>query len=176
MSAYINIATGFWIELSLPQEGAFGFDLTGKKVTFYDDGETKIGISTIRQVGRTVASLLSLPVTSESNGPCLEDYRNKEVYALSFTATQKDIFDSILRVTGQKREEWRISYEPTKERFQNAAEAVQKGDMTAYGRMLYARILYPASRVGDIAGNHRLVNEALGLPLEDLDTATRSVV
>lgn len=49
-SAYIAVSTGFWYEWSLAIAPAFGFDFAKKSVTFFDEGETKISISTWPQV------------------------------------------------------------------------------------------------------------------------------
>jgi len=176
VSAYVDVATGFWYELLLQTPGGFGFDFAAKKASFLDDGKTQMTVSSYPQIGRVVASLLSLPVASEGSGPSLEDYRNKEVYMGSFTVSQSDMFESVLRVTGQKREEWTIEHEPSKEKYRKGFEAFQKGDMMGFMRMLTARVFYPEHAVGNMEKNHGLVNKALEVPLEDLDTVTRTVV
>jgi hypothetical protein len=49
-SSYISVVTGFWYEWSLGISSAYGFDFANRKVTFFDDGETKICTSTWPQV------------------------------------------------------------------------------------------------------------------------------
>lgn len=51
-SSFIAVSTGFWYEWSLSIEPSFGFDLINHKVTLFDEGETKISISTWPQVRR----------------------------------------------------------------------------------------------------------------------------
>ena len=176
VSAYVAIATGFWYELLMQSPTGFGFDFAAKKASFLDDGMTRMSISTHTQIGRVVAGLLSLPVASEGSSPSLEEYRNKEVYMASFTVSQNDMLESILRVTGQKREQWTIEHEPSKEKYQKGLEALQKGDTTSFRSMLIARVFYPEHAVGNMEKNHGLINEAVGVPLENLDNVTRAIV
>lgn len=128
-SSFVAVTTGFWYEWSLAFPGAFGFDFPSKTVTYFDDGEAKMTVSTWPQVGRAVAALLSLPVKADGEGEaCLEDYRNKHVYVGSFTLSQKDMFASILRVTGTKAEEWKIEHQSSKERYDEGKKEMQGGD------------------------------------------------
>ncbi|KXS12619.1 hypothetical protein M427DRAFT_393258 [Gonapodya prolifera JEL478] len=99
-SSYIALSTGFWYEWSLAIHDAFGFDFANKKVTLFDDGNSKIPISTWPHVGRAVASLLSLPISDPAKGPSLEKYRNSQEFVHSFHANQNVMFESVLRVTG----------------------------------------------------------------------------
>jgi hypothetical protein len=47
---------------------------------------------------------------------CLENFRNEMVYINSFTGSQKDMFQSVLRVTDTKPEEWNMTSQPSAER------------------------------------------------------------
>jgi hypothetical protein len=49
-SSYISVITGFWYEWSLTIPPAFGFDIPNCKATFFDEGETKMPVSTWPQV------------------------------------------------------------------------------------------------------------------------------
>ncbi|KAH7104249.1 hypothetical protein BKA62DRAFT_500131 [Auriculariales sp. MPI-PUGE-AT-0066] len=172
-SSFIAVSTGFWYEWSLSMPRAFGFDFSQRKVIFYDDGETKMSLSTWPQVGRAVASLLSLPVASDGS-PSLNDYRNKNVFINSFTVTQKDIFESVLRVTGDKREDWTVEYTPSNEMFKQGGELVKTGDMSGFVLQIYSRVFYPARELGNAEKNNGVINTALKLKHEDLDLATRA--
>ena len=145
--------------------------MPNKTVVFYDDGNQKIHTSTFPQVGRAVASLLSLPVFKgqDYTGKTLEDYRNKFVHIASFKLSQKDMFASLLRVTGTSEGDWKISYQPSKERYEEAKVEVQKGDVLAFGRMMYARGFFPGDECPLNFDRYGLDNDALGLPEEDLD-------
>ena len=173
VSSYISFCTGFWYEWSLAIPPSFGFDFTSKTATFFDDGETKISSSTWPQVGRAVAALLSLPIKPEGGNAerCLENFKNKVVYVNSFNISQKDMLDSVLRVTGDKLEDWTITKEPAKERYASAAKALQSGERMAYVRMMYTRIFFDDGN-GNFEARKGTSNKLLDLPRESLDEAT----
>ena len=174
-SSMLDVATGFWYEWSLAIPASFGFDFATKTATFFDDGEIKTSISTWPQVGRAVAALLSLPIKPEGGDKkrCLEHFRNQTIYVNSFTISQNEMLDSILRVTGDKAADWTVKYEGTKERYAAAAKALKDGtDKQAYVKMMYTRIFYDDGN-GNFEANRGLANEVLGLENDDLDEATK---
>lgn len=170
----LGLACGFWYEHSLCTfKQAYGFDVEKKEVTFYDDGNTKINTSTWPQCGLGVAKLLSLPIlpeNEEDKSLTLEQFRNKFLYISSFYISQKDMFASILRVTGTKEDEWKIEYEDSKQRFEDGQKEFAAGNRLGFGKFLYARVFYP-----DGCGSYekKLDNEKLNLPKEDLDEYTK---
>lgn len=133
----------------------------------FDQGTTKISVSTWPQVGRTVASILSL---SQQN---LDTLRNKTVFVKSFTISQRDILESVLRVTDTKEADWHITKEPSEERYTNGVSEMKQGDQLGFVKMLYTRIFYPDGN-GDFETNKGVINELLGLPKEDIDEATKA--
>jgi hypothetical protein len=173
VSSYLSVTTGFWYEWSLAIPPSYGFDFPSKTVTFFDEGETKISTSTWPQVGRAVAALLSLPIKPEGDDTerCLEHFRNKIVYVNSFNASQKDMLDSVLRVTGDKLEDWTIQKEPARERYATAAKALQGGDRMAYVRMMYTRVFFDDGN-GNFEAREGTANKILGLSEESIDEAT----
>lgn len=178
-SSWIGITCGFWYEFSLGGgSDRYGFDFAERTMTFFDDGKTRINTSTWPQCGRAVASLLSLKVLPDDESDkstTLSQFRNKMVYISSFTVNQKEMFDSVSRVTGTSADDWEINYEETPARYKAATEAMQKGDHSAFARMMYTRVFY-----NDGAGNYEaskgLHNDVLGLPKEDLDEYTKEAV
>lgn len=176
-SSWIAVSCGFWYEWSLAIPAAFGIDLAGKEATLFDEGTTKMTISTWPQVGRAVAALLSLPIQAEGGDTerCLEHFRNKNVYVGSFTVSQKDMLESALRVTGTQLSDWKITQERAVERYEKAKEDMKKGDRMAFARQMYTRVFYPDDS-GDFEKRLGLQNEMLGLPKEDMDEATRAAV
>lgn len=176
-SSWIGIITGYWYEYSLSRGSwSFGFDLKSREVTFYDDGDVKIHTSTWPQIGRAVANLLSLPISSEgdgdSDGVTLSQFKNKMAFISSFYISQRDMFESLLRVTGASRDDWKISHQSSVDRFAYGKKMTEEGDRRGFGVSLYARIFYP-----DGAGTHPgSANEALGLPEEKLDELTALAV
>ena len=176
-SSYISVSTGFWYTWSLAVADAYGFDFANRVITFFDDGKTKITTTTWPQVGRAVASLLSLPIQPEGENKdrCVEHLKNRTVYVSSFTVSQKDILDSVLRVTQTSLEDWKITKEPSKERYTGGIEAMKKGDRTGFVKMMYTRVFYPDD-TGNVEKTKGTINELLGLPKEDLDDATKAAI
>ncbi|RDW92877.1 aromatic alcohol reductase [Aspergillus mulundensis] len=172
---WVALACGFWYEHSLTTgEAWFGFDFPKKQVTFYDDGATKINVSTLEQCGRAVASLLSLPELpqdSSDSSPTLSNWANKPLFIDSFVVSQQDMLESWLRVSGDKREDWTIVNEPSQARWARGMELLQKGDFTGIGMLMYARAFFPNGD-GLYGAKHGLANDVLGLPKEDLDERT----
>ncbi|RMZ84737.1 hypothetical protein DV737_g984, partial [Chaetothyriales sp. CBS 132003] len=170
---WVGVACGFWYDYSLGvSKFAFGFDHHQKEVTFYDDGNTKITTSTWSLVGKAVATLLSLPIET-SSGPSLSDWKDKMVRVSSFIVSQKDMFESVKRVTTTTDKDWTIKYEPTKQRYEEGVKIFDGGKGSRFGfvQLLYSRYFY-ADGSGNIS-SHGLDNEKLGLPKEDFDAVTK---
>ncbi|KAI5359662.1 Putative NAD(P)-binding domain, NAD(P)-binding domain superfamily [Septoria linicola] len=176
-SSYISVVNGFWYEWSLSIPSAFGIDINKKEATLFDDGRTRISTTTWPQVGRAVAALLSLPVKAEngSNEACLEAFRNQLVYIKSFTISQREMLESIFRVSATNESDWRISKERAEERYAEGSKAMIEGDRLGYVRMMYTRVFY-ADGNGDYESRKGVSNADLGLPTEDIDAATRVAV
>jgi len=176
-SAYISLSTGFWYEWSIAIANAYGFDFANRSVTFFDDGETKITTTTWPQVGRAVASLLSLPIQpeGEDKSRSLQSLKNQVVYVSSFTVSQKDMLDSVLRVTKTSIDDWKITKEPSKERYTQNVQLMMKGDRAGFTKMMYTRVFYPDG-CGDVEKSKGTINELLGLPKEDIDEATKRAI
>ena len=174
---WIGMACGFWYEFSLAgTEVRYGFDFEKKELTLFDDGNTKICTSTWPQVGRGIASLLSLKVLPEDENDKslhLSQWADRSVYIDSFCVSQRDMFESVLRVTGDSETDWKISHEDVHERYQRGAKMLKDGNLMGFGMLLYARDFFPDGS-GDFT--HKLDNEKLGLPREDLDGATKVAV
>jgi len=175
-SSWIGIACSFWYEYSLgggPYR--YGFDFKNKSARFFDDGTTPINTSTWPQTGLSVANLLALkvlPDDANDKSPCLANFRNKFVYVSSFTVSQKDMLDSVLRVTGASVNDWKISYKPVKEVFQEGLEKFQAGNRIGFAELLYSRAFFP-DKAGNFEATTGLDNDKLGLPKEDLDQFTK---
>ncbi|ROW13142.1 hypothetical protein VPNG_04789 [Cytospora leucostoma] len=173
-SNFIGTCCGFWYEFSLAgSEIRYGFAFDFQKprrhrVTFYDDGNPR---STPRRGRRLVV----LPEDEEDRSSTLSRFKNRTVYISSFSVSQKDIFDSVLRVTGGVADDWTISYQPSVERYREGVEALQKGDMRGLGQALYARVFYQDGP-GNYEARRALHNGVLGLPEEDLDKYTAVAV
>jgi hypothetical protein len=175
VSSWLGVTCGFWYEYSLSST-FYGIDIQKREVVFADDGTQRLNTSTWAQVGRAVANLLALPVSAEQeSGLSLEQYRNRMLFVSSFALSQREMFESLKRVTGTTDSDWKISSEPAKQRFADAKEKLRGGDHRAFGKMLYTRYLMD-DEAGLFEKNRGLDNEELGLPKEDLDEATKAAV
>jgi len=175
-SSYIAMVCGFWYEWSLalgPQW--FGFDIKNRKVTFYDDGKTRISVSTWKQCGRALAGLLNfkeLPDDENDKSPNVSQWKNKPLYISSWKMSQRDMLDSLHRVLGTQDKDWQIDFEPSNVRYQNGLAEMKAGDFKGFAKAMYARVFYPNGG-GDFESTRGLDNVVLGLPKEDLDEATK---
>lgn len=174
-SSWIGICNGFWYEFSLGfGDNTYGFDIKNRSVTLFDDGTQPISTSTLPQVGRAVANLLSLKILREDENdksPCLSDWKNKFVYVASFVVNQKEMLDSVLKVTKTEMKDWKITHEPSSERLQRGNEMFKAGNFWGLQMVLYTRSFFPDGQ-GNHSATRGLDNDKLGLPKEDLDEFT----
>ncbi|RKK65539.1 hypothetical protein BFJ69_g16189 [Fusarium oxysporum] len=171
---WITVCCGFWFDYSLVGgEQRFGFDFDQRTLTLYDDGNTKTWTSTLAQVGRAVAKVLSLkelPEDDNDQSLAISNFLNGAIYVQSFYVSQREIFESIKRVTGASDSDWTITYESAKERYEEGLARVKRGDMSGHSKLMYARAFYTEDP-NNISSKAQ--NELLGLPEESLDEATK---
>ncbi|KAE8400769.1 hypothetical protein BDV37DRAFT_286265 [Aspergillus pseudonomiae] len=171
---WITVCCGFWYDYSLAGgDSRFGFDFDKRSLTIYDDGNTKNSTSTLSQVGRAVAKVLSLnelPQDENDNSLTLSTFLNQGVYITSFVVSQNDMFESVKRVTGTTDGDWTITHVDTKKRYEDGLAQVKVGNMAGFSKMLYARAFYPDDP-SDLSAKGQ--NELLGLPEENLDASTK---
>ncbi|KIW64998.1 hypothetical protein PV04_07290 [Phialophora macrospora] len=175
-SSWIAVSTGFWYEWSLSFADAFGFDLPNKRLTLFDDGAARVTVCSWPQVGRAVAGLLSLNVNPESGDvvrqeqvsePHLAQFRNSFVYPASFCVSQNEALASVLRVTRTTADEWTVTRESTRERFDTAMHALRTGNPASFVKAMYTRAFFPDEPANVDrwrGGNH---NAILGLRGEE---------
>ena len=172
-SSWIGVVNNPWYEYSLGG-GLFGIDIKNRVARLWDDGNTKTNTTTFAQVGRGLAGLLSLPVSTTDSSPSLSDFKNKYVYISSFLTTQNEILASVQRVTGTSPSDWQVSYSPVEEAKKTGKEKfVKEGDFL--GMIGYMYGTYFSKGLG---GNYqeKRDNRVLGLHDEDLDEATNRTV
>jgi hypothetical protein len=119
---------------------------------------------------------LSLPTSNEDGRKktTLSEFDNKFVFVASFTLSQREMFESVKRITKTNDEEWKISSAPSKQRFEECVKAFRNGDRMAMGGMLYTRYFFPDG--AGLYDGQDLGNEKLGLPKEDLNQFTMKAV
>jgi hypothetical protein len=178
VSSFIVMCCSFWYEFSVAQGHQwYGFDFANKKMTFYDEGKTAIPTTTWRQCGRALASLLSLkelPEDENDKATTISNWRNKPLYISSFFLSQREMLDSIQRVSGETDKDWTIEYEASADRWKRGNDLLKNGDRSGHALAMYSRTFFPN---GDADFRSKgLANEALGLPKEDLDEASKRAV
>ncbi|KAK7756977.1 hypothetical protein SLS62_000993 [Diatrype stigma] len=189
----IFLACGFWYEFSLAGgPDRFGFDFARRSLVMFGDGgdDVPIRVSTWPQCGRAVAALLSLPELPHDEGDdrssaatlsrfCDDGSDNNNstvptaVYISSFRISQRDMFESVKRVTGTADADWTVTRgEPAEKRWRDGRAAIDGGDFSAFTKMLYSRMFVPGGDDSDYESGRVLHNDVLGLPVEDLDACT----
>lgn len=179
VSSYFQLASGFWYEWSLAGgPDRYGFDFKKHSLVFFDGGETPMNTTTWPQSGRAIAKLLSLkiaPDNAEDKSATISQFRNSPVYVSSWRITQRDMFESVKRVTGTTDADWTVSHETSEERWKGSMEEIKKGNFSAFTKMLYSRAWFPNGDA-DHESSRGLHNDDLGLPVEDLDEWTTEAV
>ncbi|XWW92219.1 hypothetical protein V2A60_000142 [Cordyceps javanica] len=179
VSSYILLDSQFWYEFSLAGgPSRYGFDFVKKSLVLFDGGDKPMDTTTWPQSGRAVAALLSLkrlPENASDKSTTLADFSNGTAYIRSFRVTQRDMFESVKRVTKGTDDEWTITHESSQARFDESKARVKANDFTTFTKMLYSRVWM--GNAGDLEGRvGTLHNEALGLPVESLDEATAEAI
>ncbi|KAJ5207415.1 hypothetical protein N7472_003863 [Penicillium cf. griseofulvum] len=175
VSSYLFLVCNFWYEFSLGGgPDRFGFDFAKRTFTLFDDGDVPINTTTWPQCGRAIAKLLSLkelPQDENDKSPTLSQFKNRSTHVSSFRLTQRDMFESVKRVTKTTDADWTISQVSVAESFKEGQEGMKVHNWKVFVKMLYSRMFF-ANGDGDYESRIGLDNEALGLPVEDLDEAT----
>ena len=97
------------------------------------------------------------------------------MYFSSFLVSQRDMLDSVQRVTGTTDRDWVIERVDAKKRVEEGLVGMKKGDYQGFVRAMYTRTFYKDEPV-NFEAMRGLHNEVLGLSKEDLDTATKQAV
>lgn len=126
---HFSLICGFWYEWSLGLPWCYGIDIANRKAIFYDQGTTKMNTSTWEQCGRAIATLLALPEQELE-----KKYKNRSLHVSSFRITQREMLDSVHRVLGTTDEDWEISYQNSKERYQQGMREMNQGEITGFAK------------------------------------------
>ena len=175
ISSYLLLVCNFWYEFSLGGgPDRYGFDFKNRSIVLFDDGNVAINTSTWPLCGQAIANLLSLkelPDDETDRSPTLSKFRNGSIYISSFRLSQRDMFESVKRVTGTTDADWTITHESAEQRWKDSQAALQQGNTKAFTKMLYSRMFFPNGD-GDYQSSRGLHNDLLGLTVEDLDEFT----
>ena len=172
VSSWVAVVSNQWFEMSL-STGRYGIDINRRKVTFFDDGTAKTTTTTKLQVGRAVASLLSLP--EDGSSPALSDFAHRHIYISSFLLSQRDMLGAVQRNTNSSPHQWITQSVSLKAALDSTYQALRQGDHAAALEWISASNFAPGSG-SDYAATRETANKVLGLPEEDLDEATRRAI
>ncbi|KAH7408829.1 hypothetical protein DE146DRAFT_752935 [Phaeosphaeria sp. MPI-PUGE-AT-0046c] len=179
VSSYFLLVCNFWYEFSLGGgRDRYGFDFSNRSLVLYDNGEVAINTSTWPQCGRAITQLLSLkelPENENDTSATLSQFRNECVYISSFRLNQREMFDSVKRVTSTTDADWKISNTNTEESYKEGMQVLKSGDPEGWMKMAYSRMFFPRGG-GDYEASRGLHNELFGLPSEELDHYTAIAV
>ncbi|KAH7153291.1 hypothetical protein EDB81DRAFT_855713 [Dactylonectria macrodidyma] len=164
--SWIAVVNNPWFDWSMGN-GLWGIDINAQKATLWSGGNTRANTTTLKRVGEAVAELLSLPEEE------LAAYKNKCFYVSSFYVTQREMLDSVQRVTGTTDEDWVIENKEIAVVASESDEEVKKGNMMAAIPKFYSAH-FRQGHGGDY--NHKLDLEKFGFAKEDIDTVVKGVV
>ncbi|KAH8714508.1 hypothetical protein BGZ61DRAFT_449150 [Ilyonectria robusta] len=164
--SWIAVVNNPWFDWSMGQ-GLWGIDIKARKATLYSGGSTKANTSTLQRVGEAVAELLSLPEEQ------LAAYKNKAFYVSSFYITQREMLESVQRVTDTTDKDWIIEDKEIAEVAKESDEELKKGNMMAMIPKFYSAH-FREGYGGDF--NHKVDLDRFGLVKEDIDTVIQGII
>lgn len=116
---------GLYLSGRKPEDEAAGcYDAKRKRAVLAGDGNGKISLSTMRDVGKFVVGALLHP----------EETRNKAIHVNSFTTTPKELVAEFEKQTGG--EKWSVGYTSLEKLKELEEEAYKKGEPKAGGLTL----------------------------------------
>lgn len=154
--------------------GLFGINIADKTYTHYS-GAGPFNSSSQEQVGRGMAALLSLPVTSSNSRASLEHYTNNFVYISSFLLTQKRLFEAVKQATDTSDAEWSIRESSIDQRISTAKDKFAQGDVYIGLDLMYCYYIGEGMG-GDYEAKAQEDRKVLGIEEEDLVEVVRATV
>lgn len=85
------------------------------------------------------------------------------------------MLDSVNRVMGRTDADWQIRHEPADQRHKDGMEELKAGQTVGFAKAMYSSY-FGLYKTGEPIVGLELVNDALGLPKEDLDEVTKTAV
>jgi hypothetical protein len=144
----------------------YGLDPKAHKAKIWDDGNTKVSVSTYNTIGLAVTRILSKPAGTA----------NRTVYISSFETSLNDLLAAYKSATGVS--EWDVAYANVEQGIKEAQETSASatdfmGKMRAIGTLALL-VGFKRGLGGDFVAAGLSDNELLELPREDVtETVTR---
>jgi nucleoside-diphosphate-sugar epimerase len=175
--SYRHFLTNSLIDTDFVQSlntGLFGIVPGKREAHLLGDGTAKFNTTNLSTAALSLVRLAELPIAS-SSGPSLSDFANRLVYVRSFRTCQREILDTVQRVTGTTDSDWAITASDQKSYMAEGAAKLAKGDFYGMANMLYGAVM-GGGMGGDYESDRGVSNAVLGLPQEDLDSAVREAL
>lgn len=139
-----------------------GFNIGERTAQIFDSGNAKFTTSTLHLVGQSVAAVLRRPAES----------KNRRVYVGSFTTSQNEVLAVLEKATGAQ---WKVEHITVDQAIENGRQGMANGEFQFSIMMLLRALIYGGDKYGSAFG-HKLDNQALGLPTENLEEVTTKIV
>lgn len=157
---YTYVVTGPYVDMyftlsqNAPEAG--GFDVANKKAIMIDDGEGKIGFTTMPDVGKAVVAALRHPEASF----------NKALKVQSFVITPNDVLAEFEKQTGQS---WSVS--------SFSLQQLKEAEKKAWDEDKPYAVSFTLRRIWAEGGTlyDKTDNESIGLRDSDLETLAQAV-
>ncbi|KAH6962525.1 NmrA-like family-domain-containing protein [Ilyonectria sp. MPI-CAGE-AT-0026] len=157
---YTFVVTGPYIDMfftlspAAPEAG--GFDVDNKRAILVEDGEGRVGFTTMPDVGKSVVAALHHPEASS----------NKALKVQSFVVTPKEILAEFEKQTG---EQWRVSY--------SSLQGLKDAEAKAWAEGKGSATSYTLRRIWAEGGTlyEKSDNDVIGLKGSELETLEDAV-
>lgn len=154
-------AGGLYLSARPPQDEAYGtFNVARKRTVLIGDGEGRISLTTMRDVGKLVAAAILHP----------EAGKNKALYVNSFTSTPKKIVEEFERQTGGQK--WNVDFTPLDKLKELEQQAWEANDPKA-GTVTLRRIWAEGGTLYDHRDNGLIGMES---EVDSLQTAVKQAI
>ena len=120
------------------------------------------------RVGEGVAVFLAMP-----EDVLEKNFANSFLYLSSFTLTQPEAFDAVMRATGTTKADWQIEHKNAQALIDEGFAMVEAGEGVGHFKIIYGAHYQPGME-GDYS--KKCHNSLLGLDQEDLDEVVRAAV
>lgn len=167
VSSWIGVVNGLFFDFNV-RNGFWGLDIRNRKVKFYDDGQVKINTSTLSWIAISLARFFTMP------DEFIQQHRNAWIYFSSFLVSQRDVFESAMRMTRTTQADWEVVRVNSKVAAQEAKNGIDDGDPMAVFSLLFA-LTFQEGFGSDFSD--RLINySGMGLSPPTLDTVVKGLV
>jgi putative NADH-flavin reductase len=157
---WTSLVCGHFFDFGL-ETGLLSFNVKGRKVKIFDDGEIRWSATTLATIGTAVVRVLQKE----------EETRNRMLYIQSFCVTQNEVLRSLMKMTGKDWQIERVSSDGFIKEIKKETDRNPKNDEARKALVGVVGILE-----SNWEGKKDFANSLLGLENEDLDQVVKEVV